>query len=184
MLESWKSKRVGCLFDKEDVLGNKVMTMSGLGLYSQVRYVNAHGAVYFNVKDIMETFCMEDVASIWEQLGEEVRNEFLPRLLIHAFKTDDVQEGVTFDMFAMYYNDIIKLLGVLPLSFVERSQGIDTFIMYYQINFRLLKEFTVHNNKCCLSLSDCYYHSLILIAMMLGFLFACIVFLSCNLLKT
>ena len=183
MLEhlSWKSKRVSCLFDKEDMFGNKVMTMSGMGLFSHIRYVESHGCVYFSVKDIMEMFCVEDVYAIWEQMGMEVRDEFSSRLFVHSFKTDMEMEGITLDCFTMYFNDIIKLLSVLPLTFEERSKGIDAFIDYYQINFRLIKEYSLKPGRhCCLT--DCCYNSLLFAALLMGFLLAFIVFWTCKLL--
>lgn len=145
------NNRVGSIYHKEDIHGNKVFHISQRGVYDPIRYIEHQSIVYFSVNDILLSFVAHtnmSFQSIWDDLGPECKLELEKDMYKHVFKNDNDIESIT-----LRYNDIIKLILLIPVTFDMSSKNLDLFLMYYQTHFGYLNNIKNtpkhHRYDCC-----------------------------------
>jgi len=174
---SWNN-RVGSLFEREDVHGNKVFHISKQGLHDVIRYVEYQNVVYFSVNDILLSFVAHtnmNYQTIWDDLPSECKVELQKYMHLHAFNHDNNVESMT-----LRYNDIIKLIMLIPVTFDITSRNLDLFLLYYQTYFGYIRN--IKKASVC-ERYDCCFNYVFFLTYTLGFLSAFLVFWATRLFK-
>jgi len=167
---SWNN-RVGSMFGREDIHGNKMFHITKNGMYNPIRYVEYQNIVYFSVNDVLLSFVDHSnlsFQSIWDNLPNECQTELERHMYRHTFVNDDEKESRT-----LRYNDILKLIMLIPVTFDFTYKNVDLFIQYHQTHFGYLynikKAPMVYKIDCCLNY-------LLIMAMLVGFVCAFLLF--------
>jgi hypothetical protein len=174
---SWNN-RVGSFFEREDVHGNKVFHIKKQSTYDVIRYVEYHNIVYFSVNDVLLSFVVHsnlNYQSIWNDLPSECKVELEKYMHLHVFKNDDNVESVT-----LRFNDIIKLIMLIPVTFDVVSKNLDLFLAYYQTYFGYISN--MKKTSAC-ERYDCCFNYVFFLSFVVGFLCAFLVFWAVRLFK-
>ena len=181
---SWKNKRVDSLFDREDVLGNKIMNVSRIGIHANLRYTVHNNFVFISVKDIIAMFGPPavDVDDVWNNhIKDDIKTQLY--LYEHQFHRDDTTLPSTeLDRYCVTYFDGAKLIARLPIDTMAMCKFMEIFLLHYQTRF--LKAFNMSSGSLTLLyFSNCFANTLHAGFYIVGFLTSTLLFWGLGMLR-